>query len=275
MDVESTMTVNEPKVKFAFGQNWKRFLPMVDDERITLARQSLTTMLKTSLAGKTFIDIGCGSGLFSLSAKLEGATVTSFDVDNDSVQCCEELKSRFFKTDSEWHIFKGSALDKKMLQGLGTFDVVYSWGVLHHTGHMWDTFENVVGLVKNDGRLYIAIYNDQGAASRRWFTVKRLYNNSNSLGRFFILSLATFRLWGPTILKDLFKGNPFRTLNNYKARGMSAWRDVVDWVGGYPFEVAKPEEVFNFFYQRGFELITLETCAGGLGCNSFVFQRKK
>jgi 2-polyprenyl-6-hydroxyphenyl methylase/3-demethylubiquinone-9 3-methyltransferase len=56
-------------------------------------------------------------------------------------------------------------------------------------------------------------------------------------------------------------------------RGMSPWRDVVDWVGGLPFEVAKPEEIFEMFQQRGFSLDRLRTCAGGLGCNEFVFSR--
>jgi 2-polyprenyl-6-hydroxyphenyl methylase/3-demethylubiquinone-9 3-methyltransferase len=55
---------------------------------------------------------------------------------------------------------------------------------------------------------------------------------------------------------------------------MSVWYDLVDWVGGYPFEVAKPEEVFDFYRKRGFELSRLKTSGGGLGCNEFVFIRK-
>jgi 2-polyprenyl-6-hydroxyphenyl methylase/3-demethylubiquinone-9 3-methyltransferase len=52
---------------------------------------------------------------------------------------------------------------------------------------------------------------------------------------------------------------------------MSPWRDVVDWVGGYPFEVAKPEAIFKFYQRRGFTMVDLNTCGGGHGCNEFVF----
>ena len=91
-----------------------------------------------------------------------------------------------------------------------------------------------------------------------------------------ILSAAILRLWGPTTVRDLFHGHPGMTWRNYSkgnSRGMSPWRDVVDWVGGYPFEVAKPEEIFDFLYAKGFHLQRLKTCAGGHGCNEFVFRQ--
>jgi 2-polyprenyl-6-hydroxyphenyl methylase/3-demethylubiquinone-9 3-methyltransferase len=52
---------------------------------------------------------------------------------------------------------------------------------------------------------------------------------------------------------------------------MDRKHDLIDWVGGWPFEVSTPEEVFNFYRRRGFQLEALKTCAGGLGCNEFVF----
>ncbi|HOK55985.1 MAG TPA: hypothetical protein PKV21_04510 [bacterium] len=77
------------------------------------------------------------------------------------------------------------------------------------------------------------------------------------------------------MVKDLIKLKPLKTWKNYyKQRGMSPWYDIIDWVGGYPFEVAKPEKIFNFFYKRNFELIKLKTCGGGHGCNEFVFIKK-
>jgi 2-polyprenyl-6-hydroxyphenyl methylase/3-demethylubiquinone-9 3-methyltransferase len=70
----------------------------------------------------------------------------------------------------------------------------------------------------------------------------------------------------------VLKGQPGASWSN-KRRGMSAWHDVIDWVGGYPFQVSKPEEVFNFFRKEGFYLNKLKTCAGGHGCNEYVFIR--
>ena len=54
---------------------------------------------------------------------------------------------------------------------------------------------------------------------------------------------------------------------------MSVWHDWIDWIGGYPFEAAKPEEIFALLRTQGFRLDHLITCGGGLGCNQFVFTR--
>ena len=73
------------------------------------------------------------------------------------------------------------------------------------------------------------------------------------------------------------RGRPqdyIRSWTQYKAtRGMSRWHDLLDWVGGYPFEVARPEEIFQFYSERGFQLERLRTCGDGLGCNEFVMRR--
>src|SRR6266581_6146197 len=157
-------------VRFQFGKNWARFLSVLDSERIAEAESSLTGMLEApDLRGRSFLDVGSGSGLFSLAAKRLGARrVHSFDYDADSVACTRELKRRFYANDADWTIEQGSVLDALYLQSLGTFDIVYSWGVLHHTGDMWRALGNAAALVGVGGRLFIALYNDQGSTSRRW-----------------------------------------------------------------------------------------------------------
>jgi SAM-dependent methyltransferase len=263
--------------RFDFGANWARFLEVLNDERIAQAEQSLRDMLSVGdLSGKSFLDIGSGSGLFSLAARRLGAMVHAFDYDPQSVACTRELKRRYFPEDLDWTIEEGSVLDRDYLGGLGEFDVVYSWGVLHHSGAMWEALGNVASLVAEEGRLCIAIYNDQGRPTMMWKKVKKAYCAAPEPLRTGVLLLAFVRLWGPTMVRDLLKGQPGVTARNYSkggGRGMSPWRDVVDWVGGYPFEVAKPEEIFNFYRNRGFHLDQLQTCAGGLGCNQFVFSR--
>jgi 2-polyprenyl-6-hydroxyphenyl methylase/3-demethylubiquinone-9 3-methyltransferase len=270
--------VLDPQNRFAFGKNWSRFLENLNEHRILEAEKSLKEKLNcVDLKGLVFLDIGSGSGLFSLAAYRMGATVYSFDYDQDSVECTKYLKQQYAPKDDKWVVERGSVLDQDFLKKFGQVDVVYSWGVLHHTGYMYKAFENVAHLVKDGGALFISIYNDQGGASKRWKWIKAKYNNSSWVVKIALCWYTVFRQWTITFIKDFSNfGNPFKSWIQYgkNNRGMSAWCDVVDWTGGYPFEVAKPEEVFDFFKSKKFELQRLKTCAGGLGCNEFVFRKK-
>jgi 2-polyprenyl-6-hydroxyphenyl methylase/3-demethylubiquinone-9 3-methyltransferase len=261
--------------RFEFGRNWSRFLHTLTPERVQRAETALQTMLgRTSLDGLTMLDLGSGSGLSSLAAHRLGARVTSVDYDPHSVECTAQIRRQFGDGGGEWRVLEGSALDRAFLERLGTFDIVYSWGVLHHTGDMWGAFANVVPLVAPEGILFLSIYNDQGAPSVRWLRVKQLYNRLPGPLRQPLLWACFVKLWWRRLVKDALKGHPLRPIRSYGSeRGMSFWTDLVDWVGGYPFQVAKPEEVFNFFRDRGFRLERLTTNAGSLGCNEYVFVR--
>lgn len=253
--------------RFAFGANWTRFLRALDEERVVEAEESLKRMLSvTTLAGKTFLDAGSGSGLFSLAARRLGARVHSFDYDKQSVACTAELRRQYFPADLDWTVNEGSLLDLTYMESLNKFDVVYCWGVLHHTGAMWTALENVLTRVADSGRLFVAIYNDEGLASRYWRAIKRTY--------------AKYRLLrGPLIALHVVY--PFVPSLAYRwivrgtkpQRGMSPWRDLIDWVGGYPYEFATPDAIFEFHKQRGFRLEKLAT-TNRSGCNQFVFSRE-
>ena len=162
--------------RFEFGKNWVAFLSVLDDERILTAVESLKMMLECDdLTGKTFLDIGSGSGLFSLAARRLGAKVHSFDFDSNSFACTQELRNRYFPNDPNWRVEQGSALDADYIVSLGKFNIVYSWGVLHHTGEMWRALENAVIPTSPGGKLFIAIYNDTGSQARRWHWIKKTY----------------------------------------------------------------------------------------------------
>lgn len=265
--------------RFEFGKNWSRFLELLDDHRIIEAEKSLKEMLEVEdLAGKSFLDIGSGSGLFSLAARRLGARVHSFDFDPQSVACTTELRRRYFPGSDSWQVEEGSVLDEKYVQSLGQFDIVYSWGVLHHTGNLWLALEHAYRPVAPGGKLFIALYNDTGSQSARWTWIKRTYNNLPGLLRtpFAVAVTAPAELKG--LLKALATLKPGEFVKSWTGydsrRGMSRWHDIIDWVGGYPYEVTTPDEIFDFYRERGFVLTRLNCGRVGLGCNQFVFEKQ-
>lgn len=252
---------------FAFGENWSNYVKLVGPARIHTAKTSLLNMLAIEpWEGIRFLDVGCGSGVFSLAARQLGAHVYSFDADSASVACARALRHHYCPTETKtWRIEQGSVLDHAYLAALGTFDVVYAWGVLHHTGAMWQACENLIPNIKPEGRLFLALYNDQGWRSSYWKQVKRLYNRDAVLKT--LITIGHLPLVGGRYIARLLSGRLKHR------RGMSLWHDYVDWIGGYPYEVARPEAVIDLYRMHGFAVEKLNTDQRRSGCNEFVFIR--
>lgn len=273
------MTHRNSSNRFKFGENWQNFNEKhFSDDRVKLAIISLKELLcLENLFDKTFLDIGCGSGLFSLAAYELGAKkVFSFDYDPDSVDAAKKLRTLKHAPTDKWQIECGSILDNSFIQNIKPADVVYSWGVLHHTGDMWNAIDNAANKVIPGGILAISIYNKVDRSiggSNFWHKIKRTYVKSPRPLQFFIEILY--------VLNFLFRHlltfrNPFKEINQYRFkrnRGMSFWHDVRDWVGGYPYEFATAGEIFNYLHKKhSFELKHLTT-THSVGCNQFLFQR--
>ena len=261
---------------FSFGQNWQNFLKNLNSNHIKQAKLSLADFLKPyQIKNKTFIDIGCGSGLSSLAAFLLNAKkVISLDIDIASINCTKQIKTKQGNP-KNWAIKQGSILNRKFLKTLPKFGIVYSWGVLHHTGDMYTAIDNATSLVEPNGLLFIAIYNDfqtrfHGGTSKFWLKVKKKYNQSSPLvKKIFFLFFAAYNILGITFISSQ---NPIFYIKNYHhKRGMSWHHDIIDWLGGYPYEFATPDKIINHLGSKNF-LCQKMKFNNGIGCNQFLFK---
>jgi len=278
MKSENYENVYKKKNHFSFGKNWIQFLGSLNDDRINQAKKSLVSFMGSvnRIKGKSFLDVGCGSGLFSLSAVLLGAKkVLSIDVDQYSIKCVNYLKREYTKKVVGWETKKGSALDNEFLRHLGKYDIVYSWGVLHHTGDMYRAISNVSNLVEEDGYLYLAIYNKAKkmfpeGSSKFWWTIKTIYNKSGKIIKRIMEAIyASIIIFGLTINRI----NPIKYINKYSSlRGMNFFTDIKDWLGGFPYEYATIKEIKTYVVNLGFTLIKTNR-ARSIGCNEFLFQK--
>jgi SAM-dependent methyltransferase len=265
------------KVTFSFGRNWQAYVSHhLTAQREQNAINSMAAFLEIQdLKGRIFLDIGCGSGLFSLGALRMGARqIISLDVDMFSVQACEGLK-RNAGNPANWEVLHGSILDDSFLSKLPKADVVYAWGSLHHTGHMWQAIRNAAGLVEKNGLFYFSIYNKVTGrrGSESWLKVKRWYNRSPWLGKRLLESLYFLR-YGLLSKLASFQ-NPSTLFTEYsQGRGMSYWIDVRDWLGGYPYEFASVDEIFLFCSRvLGMEMVNIKA-TNTTGTHEFLFRRR-
>jgi SAM-dependent methyltransferase len=252
---------------FDFGSNWLAFSEnRLNAARLRIAQHSLQELVeRASFRGASFLDVGCGTGLFSLAAHQLGAgRVVGIDISPNSIEASLKNRNRFAPA-SAIYFREASVLNPDVLEELGSFEIVYAWGVLHHTGSMWQAIRNVAQLVLPDGILILSIYNKH-LTSPLWKAIKWLYNKLPPI----VQRLMTIIFAGVIYLAKLIvtRGNPLE-----KERGMDFWYDIIDWIGGYPYEYAQPGEVISYMDNLGFRLFNYISARVPTGCNEFVFRR--
>lgn len=251
------------ELRFEFGKNWNHFIRDLRESDVEIARMGLQKSLTLDrLHAKTFVDVGCGSGLMSLAAlELAADRVVSFDYDSQSVEATRQLRQRCSQYAKVWEIYRGSILDGDFVERLGQFDIVYSWGVLHHTGNMWLALENTLRLLKTGGYLCIAVYN-KTRTSRFWYHFKKIYCRCPEPFQTLLVML----IFLPRLIVRTLRGK----FSLRDERGMHLWYDARDWAGGFPYEYASCDEIVNFGKARQLQLIHLYTTKRN-GCNEFTF----
>jgi SAM-dependent methyltransferase len=260
--------------RFGFGDNWLVFARDLSTHQIVEAEKSLRGLLRRdSLRGATFLDVGSGSGLLSLAARRLGARVHSFDYDTNSVLCTQRLRDLHFPGDRDWTVERGSILDPDYRRTLGTVDIVYSWGVLHHTGAMSDALDAASRLVAPGGVFAFALYH-RTRMCRLWQIEKRWYAGASpeAQRRARAIYRALLRL------NFALKRRDFGSyVANYQSiRGMDFVRDLHDWMGGYPYESISSPEVDALMRRLGFARVhgmatPLTTGIFGSGCDEYLY----
>jgi len=257
--------------RYGFGDNWYDFISNLNPEQISIATSELKSLIG-DIAGKTFLDIGSGSGLHSLSALgLGAAHVMAIDYDPMSVKSTHTMLTKH-APEKSWEAHQGDILANPLNNE--KYDVVYSWGVLHHTGDMWKAIKNATKTCKNGGLFAIALYTKTPFCTF-WKHEKRIYSKYKLfrpvLDGIFITML---------LLRKALAGiNPLRYVSEYKSnRGMNFFTDIRDWLGGYPYESVSDAELDSFLTAQGFILVKKQKTSPSIGvfgssCGEWVYKK--
>jgi 2-polyprenyl-6-hydroxyphenyl methylase/3-demethylubiquinone-9 3-methyltransferase len=255
-------------VTFSFGHNWQKFIDDMPDGAIDRMAAYVADWLGPNLSGSRLVDVGSGQGLTSFCAFQAGAEVVSFDIDPLSVAATQRLWTAAGRPQS-WTVRQGSVLDSNLLAELGTFDVVICWGVLHHTGRLWEALDAAAGLVRHGGVLWIALYH-RTPQSGRSLRTKHFYNRLPRRAKVAFRSLYA----AAKVAKKIVVRRRLSPLHDdHGERGMDWRRDIEDWLGGLPYEVSSPGEVLAKLSPQAFTLERLHDAIGEGGNDVYLFRR--
>ncbi|MFA6079241.1 MAG: class I SAM-dependent methyltransferase [Candidatus Omnitrophota bacterium] len=265
--------VGQEKITFSFGKNWENFVRLnFSEERVDIARRYLLDFMGLAdLKDKYFLDIGSGSGIHSMAAlKADTRRIVSIDVDPYSVATTKKIRE-LQGNPSNWEVVQGSVLDEKFISEIEAADIVYSWGVLHHTGDLWRAVKNAATLIREGGIFYIAVY-EKTPDSDYWIAIKKLYNRSSRLTKRIMELGYVWKVFFRTLSPSKIKAS-IKYIRDYKkSRGMEFWTDVRDWLGGWPYESATLEEVCHFCEEElGLEKIKVKTGEANI---EYLFKRR-
>jgi SAM-dependent methyltransferase len=267
---------------FAFGRNWAEFSEKVDETEIGEAERGLRRLIEEKeIVSRSFLDIGCGSGLHALAALRLGAKrVVAFDIDANSVATAKAMLERHASPEAagNWQVEEKSVFDL-LPEKEGRFDVVYSWGVLHHTGDLLRALDSTAACVAPGGLFCFALYRRIWLdcfwrLEKRWYAKAGHEAQARARRCYVGLHSLVFGRREHECVVTNYHGN----------RGMDYYHDVHDWMGGWPYESISPEEVKQHMQTLRFEPVRKFVLSErfhrhiglfGSGCDEYVYRRQR
>ena len=212
--------------------------------------QHLTELFPEGVKGKKVLDAGSGSGMVSIAFAVMGASVTGVDITS---KCIENGRKRAKAFGVECRFVQS---DLTMLDLHEDFDIIYSWGVLHHTADAKASFFRLVEHLRPGGEIIIAVYL-RTAFSSFWNFSRVFYQSSPGFAKTAFRRSASVLLNGyDAVRKALMKKE------RYMLRGTSNEELVNDWFGVPHRTFHTYTEVYEWFREKGLDYRLVNPATG-------------
>ncbi len=143
--------MNKEKVGSFYDVVWTEYIPEYEASE----KHWLLFYSPEEVKGKTVLDAGCGTGVFSIIFARNGAAkVTGIDISPGSLGTARGLKEKFGLANAEFQ--QQDMLHLSFRDA--SFDIVWAWGTVHHTTDPLGAITELIRVLKPGGSLFLAIY---------------------------------------------------------------------------------------------------------------------
>lgn len=251
--------MNKEKVGSFYDVVWTEYIPEYDASE----KHWLLFFTPDEVKGKSVLDSGCGTGIFSIIFAKNGAgQVTGIDISPGSLGTAEGLKQKFglsnarFEQQDMLHLPYPDAC----------FDIVWAWGTVHHTTDPLGAIDGLIRVLKPGGSILLAIYKKTKVTWIHEAIRKTLVRTPR-------------RSWNALAKIMAFFGTPivWTFKRREKARqGETLSELILDWYFVPIRHYYKPDEIRTFLEGKGFKIENYLAHSGRFNSSSnFIFKARK
>ncbi len=260
MIAEDNYGGNNMRVDGFYKDHWTKY-PL----ELQGALKHIQELFPEGVKCKRVLDGGSGSGMISVAFAVMGADVTGVDV---TPKCVENGCKNADLFGVQCRFLKRNLLSLDLCGE--TFDIIYNWGVLHHTQDARKSFTNLAKHLKPGGEMIVAVYL-KTVLSGFWNFLRIFYQESPQVFKTLFLNTGSIFLNGVDYFNNLFFNK-----ERYMMRGTNNKEILNDWFG-VPYRTFHTyEEVFEWFRENGLEYQLVNSATGRFKSTSnFVVRGSK